>query len=569
MKTPRYILGFNSHIHDSSACLLKDGVLVMAVEEERLSRRKHTKDFPRLATLACLKQAGISLDDVDHVAFCFDPWRGLPRIALHFLKNLPSSLHLLRDRAGSGYMAMFRMRGIMASQLGVEDGIRFRFQFVEHHMAHAASVFYVSPFDEAAILSIDGVGEWATVLQGHGRGLGIRKLQETSFPHSLGLVYQAVTVHLGFRAMCDESKVMGLASYGDPAPYRELMRDVMRLHDGGKVIIDRSYVSYDRYGHHRMLSDRFIAAAGPARRYEEPIESRHQHLAAALQERLGDAGVHVARDLRARAGSTNLCLTGGVALNSVMNERIRREAGFERVFMQPACNDAGAAMGAALYVEHGLLRQPRRSVFDSPYTGPDYAEGEMETELRSAGLAVERPEDLVPRVARLIGSGKVVAWFQGRVEWGPRALGNRSILADPRRVDMRDVLNVKVKHREAFRPFAPVVLLERAAEFFECDGPSPYMLFVMNVREDKRATIPAVTHVDGTARVQTLTRTLNPLLYDLLTEFDALTGVPVLLNTSFNDRGEPIVCSPADAVRTFTSTRIDAIVMGPFLARKA
>ena len=564
-----HILGINSNIHDSAACLLKDGALVMAIEEERLSRKKHSKDFPRLAVGACLAAAGIDMDGIDHVAFCFDPWVGLPHVASHFVRTLPGSLLLAKDRAGSGYMDMFRMRRIMAAELSLNGRARkLPFHFVEHHMTHAASVFYPSPFEEAAILSIDGVGEWTTLLLAHGRGSRIDKLKELPFPHSLGLLYQAITIHLGFRGMCDETKVMGLASYGDPSRYRALFERMVHLGADGDVRMDPAYLCYGRYGHVRMLSDRFIAETVPARRYEEPIEQHHHDLAAAVQERLELAGLHVARDLRRRSGSTRLCLAGGVALNSVMNERIRLEAGFDEVFLQPACNDAGTALGAALHIEHAVLGRPRGYRFESPYTGPEYGEDEMLAALRDAGLEHERPADLERDVAAILAEGLVVGWFQGRTEWGPRALGNRSILADPRRADMREILNVKVKHRELFRPFAPVVKLERAGDYFACGMASPYMLFVTEVKPEMRSTIPAVTHVDGTARVQTVTAELNPRLHALLDEFEKLTSVPVLLNTSFNDRGEPIVCSPRDAVRTFTSTKIDVLVLGPFLARK-
>ncbi|MFN7975242.1 MAG: carbamoyltransferase C-terminal domain-containing protein [Acidobacteriota bacterium] len=567
---PIYILGINSNIHDSAACLVKDGAVVMAVEEERLSREKHSKAFPRLATLACLKEAGIGIGELGHVAFCFDPWVGIPHIATHFFRNLPKSLQLLKDRVSGGYVDMFRMKSVLERSLELNGDPRtFRFHFVEHHIAHSASVFYVSPFDEAAILSIDGVGEWATIVEAKGQGTSIKKLKEIGFPHSLGLLYQAVTVHLGFRGNYDETKVMGLASYGDPERYRALFEDVLRLGPGGAVTVNRDYIAFDRQGHHRMLSDRFVEAAGPPRAFADPIDKRHEDLASALQKRLEEAGVHVARDLRERSGCRNLCLSGGVALNSVMNERIRLEAGFDDVFVQPACNDAGTAMGAALWIEHALLGGRRSYVMESPYIGPGYDEAEMRAALLEGGVASEEPPDLVERVARLIADGNVVGWFQGRSEWGPRALGNRSILADPRRKDMREILNVKVKHRETFRPFAPIVPLERCAEFFDCDKPSPYMLFVTRVKPDKREVIPAVTHVDGTARVQTVTRAVNPRMVDLLGAFERITGVPVLLNTSFNDRGEPIVCSPRDAIRTFKSTRIDALVLGSHLALKS
>lgn len=541
------------------------------MEEERLSRVKHTRDFPVLAARFCLEREGLRASDLDHVAFCFNPWHAAPRIAAHFLRNLPHSLWLLRERATGGFGNMFHMRRIARDRLR-EDGaaLRFGFHFVEHHLAHAASVFFVSPFEEAAILSLDGVGEWATTLSATGHGNRITKVGEVGFPHSLGLLYQAVTVHLGFRKLCDETKVMGLASYGDPARYRDLFRKVLRLVPDGSIVLDRDYVCFDRHGHRRMLSDSFVAAAGAARVYGEPVERRHEDLAAALQERTGEAGVHIAAHLRRRTGLSKLCLAGGVALNSVMNERIRTEAGFDEVFMQPACNDAGTASGAALWLQHSVLGHPRRFVFCNPYTGPEYDEEQMAAAIRAAGLDFESPEParLIEIVAEALDRGEVVGWFQGRSEWGPRALGNRSILADPRRADMRDVLNAKVKHRESFRPFAPVVPLERAREFFACSQPSPYMLFVTAVREEKRSVIPAVTHVDGTARIQTVTAEVNPRLYQLLLAFERRTGVPVLLNTSFNNCGEPIVCSPTDAVNTFERTRIDLLAMGPFLARK-
>lgn len=555
-----HILGLTAHMHDSAACLLSDGRTAAFAEEERFTRRKHTGEFPAEAVRWCLREAGIGMTDVDHVAFFWRPWLGLGRRAAQFVTGLPRSL---AQNPG-------RLR-ILRDMIGVRAGLRRDwafgkdFHFVPHHDAHLCNAFFPSPFDSAALLSLDGNGEICTTRFGVGEGARVRRIRDVLYPHSLGLLYLCVTEYLGFHENCDEGKVMGLAGHGKPA-HLDFFRRICRLEDDGGIRLDMSYfdVHLDKK---QYVTERFITALGPRRLPGAPIEPRHADVAASLQARTEEAALHMARHLRKLTGLPRLCLSGGVALNSVMNGRILREGIFDDIFIQPAAGDAGCALGAALYVNHILLGHTNRSPMTHAYVGPEFDESAARAALDAAGLSHERPESLPQRCAREIADGKILGWFQGRMECGPRALGNRSILADPRRPDMKDTLNHRVKHREGFRPFAPSVLADRCREWFDCAYPSPFMLLVYNVLPEKRPLVPAIAHVDGTARVQTVTPAGNPLFHDLIREFDALTGVPMVLNTSFNGPGEPIVCTPADAVKCFLATGMDLLAIGPFLAR--
>ncbi|MEA3365811.1 MAG: carbamoyltransferase C-terminal domain-containing protein, partial [Candidatus Hydrogenedentes bacterium] len=449
-------------------------------------------------------------------------------------------------------------------------GRNTKLHFMEHHPAHAASAFLVSPFDRAALLSIDYIGEWAATWAGVGEGTVVRRLFSEHYPNSLGVFYTAITDYLGFLRANDEYKVMGLASYGEPE-YLDEFRKIVQLRPEGRYRIDLSwfkchYLPGSRQGY---VSDAFLKRFGPPRRKGEAIEERQANIAASAQAVLEEVVLHIARHLHEQTASENLCLAGGVALNCAMNGRLLRESPFERFYVQPAAGDDGIAIGAAFQLYHGLTGAERSFAMDDARIGPEYSDDEIRTFLDLAKLPYETPPDLVARAAELIAGGNIVGWFQGRMEFGPRALGARSILADPTRPEMKDLINTHVKHREEFRPFAPSCLEEHADEYFEgCDRASPFMLFVYPVKPEKREEVPAITHVDGTARVQTVSRETQPLYYDVIKAFSRLRGVPMVLNTSFNVMGEPIVNTPAEAIRCFYSTGMDALVIGKYVALK-
>ncbi len=555
-----YVLGITSFGHDSAAALLHDGHLVCAVEEERFARKKHTGEFPARAIQACLAAARIRPDQVDAVGFYWNPWAQIARRGMHLVRYFPDSLALLSLKLNT-VSSRWSVPGRIRDFLGKPS---LPVHMVEHHLAHAASAFHVSPFDEAAILSIDGTGEWTTTLYAHGRGNDIRKLKEIYFPNTLGDLYTAVCVYLGFMPCSGEGKVMGLAAYGDPNPWYEPMREMVRLKGDGDYVLDTRNFLFHVKGEQEWYSPRMVQIFGPPRPPEAPIEKRHEDIAAALQRVLEECVMDLVGYLKRATGSDRLCLAGGVALNSVMNGRILREGPFREVSVQPAANDAGASLGAALYVYHCIHGGARGYVLDSAQLGPEHSEEEMRQAAGASGLPVqEMPvEDLVPHAAEALAQGKIIGWFRGRAEFGPRALGARSILADPRRKEMKDILNFRVKHREPFRPFAPAIPLERCADYFERDYPSPFMLLVYNVLTHRRDEVPSITHVDGTARVQTVDKRIDPVFHSLVEEFGRKTGTPVLLNTSFNVRGEPIVNSPEQAVSCFLGTDLDALALG-------
>lgn len=557
------ILGVNAHHGDAAACLLVDGRLVAAVEEERFRRIKHWAGVPTRAVAYCLREAGLAFKDLDVIACNRDPKANLLKKALFGFSKRPS-LGLVKDRLKNASQI-----GDLKKSLEAELGpTRAELRRVEHHRAHLGSAFYPSPFDSAALLSVDGFGDFVSTMLAEGKGSDIRVLDKVVFPHSLGLFYTAVTQYLGFPHYGDEYKLMGLAAYGEPVP----LEDIVRLKDGGLFDLNLDYFLHHSEGVSmtwesgapvlgRAYSDKFVSAFGPARSPDQPIEQRHKNLAAAAQAVYEKAFFHLLHRLYEKTKNPRLCLAGGCALNSVANGKIFQNTPFREIYVQPAAGDAGGAIGAAFD-----SCRARGFVMNHAYWGPGYNREEIGKFVPHAE-SVEDPDELLRRTAHLIREGKVVGWFQGRMEWGPRALGNRSILADPRRAEMKDILNERIKRREAFRPFAPAILQERVGDYFEQSYPDPFMVKVYKIRPEKRVSIPAVTHVDGSGRLQTVSRDENPLYWGLIREFDRLTGVPVLLNTSFNEN-EPIVCTPQEALDCFKRTRMDALVMGEFILTK-
>lgn len=591
------ILGISCHYHDAAAALLSDGQLVAAAEEERFSRIKHDSAFPDKAIAFCLAQGGLRAADLDYVVFYEKPLLKFHRLLMTLAGESPRTARTFRDSMTSWLGEKLWIKPTIQERLGVPAS---RILFCEHHLSHAASALYCSPFKEAAILTVDGVGEWSTTTLGRGtarwEGVGenrINLFSEMRFPHSLGLLYSAFTAFLGFEVNEGEYKVMGMAPYGRPVHTDKVLR-LLRLHDDGSFELDLSYFSF-HYHRERTFSRRFTDLFGAPRDPRagftppgSPLQGdstssaereRHQYyadVAASVQRVTEEILLKMARHLQRQTGLKSLCLAGGVALNSVANYRLLKETPFEEIYIQPAAGDAGGALGAALYVEHAVLGRPRRFVLDHAAWGAAVEAGSAGDFFSSSGIPHETLEDeerLVSRVVDLLAAGKVVGWAQGRFEWGPRALGHRSILADPRREDMKDIVNTKIKFREPFRPFAPSIAEERAGEFFDFPDPARhlaprFMLMVAPVRPDKRASLPAVTHVDGSGRLQTVSKKTSPLYHRLITRFGESSGVPVVLNTSFNLRGEPIVNSPADAFRTFSAGRLDALVVGPHLVAK-
>jgi len=565
------ILGINCFKHDASAALLVDGVPVAAVEEERLSRVKHDGRFPGRAIRHCLDAAGIGAEQLDHVAFYMLPGLVFRENLTYWPRHLAVSGLTGLGFWGSQLRAGARMRSIpsrVRELLGSEmEGTTFH--FVEHHPAHAAAGFFASGFESAAVLTLDGVGERDTGTAGTYDPDGYRILRRMRFPHSPGFFYSAVTDYLGFRPDRDEYKVMGLASYGEPE-HLDFFRKLISVDPGGMLRVDTGYFAYHQTANRkRFFGHQLVRALGPARGKDEEIEQRHADIAHSAQKALEEAVLQLAVELREETGEERLVISGGVGLNCVMNGRLLREAGYCEIYPMPAPHDAGTSLGAAWHVDRVVLGR-RRPLAELPhlYLGPSFDEQAIEDELRGNKIGFTRPDDLTATVAARLEQGRVVGWFQGGAEFGPRALGNRSIIADPRRPEMQDTVNACVKRREEFRPFAPSALEEKAGEWFEGCRRSPHMILVFDVPERLRGQLPAVTHVDGTARVHTVTREANPLYYKLIGEFEKLTGVPVILNTSFNVKGEPIVTTPREAVRTFFGTGMDALAIGPFLVEK-
>lgn len=567
-----YVLGLTT-MGESAAALLHDDEIVACAEEERFSRRKHHIGFPHQSVAYCLREAGIGIADVDHVTHYWKPWVLGHRIG-HTLGLALKGIRLFEARARRGahqvrghYLPMFYMPLKVRREFG---GGRFRFHYVDHHVSHAASAFYVSPFDEAAVLTFDGAGEDTTVLLAHGRGRRIEVLRRIRLPHSLGQFYSAVTNFLGFDMFAgDEYKVMGMAGWGEPVHYEALAREVLVRDAPGSFVLDVTFLDHHLAKHHQY-GERARRLFGPPRRPEDDVVQRHFDVAASVQKAFEETLFHLLRWLHERTGSRNLCLAGGCALNSLANGKLADHTPFERFFFQPASHDAGGALGSALQLRHGVLGLERRApAMRHAYYGPGFGEAECRAALEAAGVAYARLEDeaLLPRLAAALAAGELVAWFQGRMEWGPRALGNRSFLADPRQPAMKEALNRKIKLREPFRPFAPSMPREAAPRYFGRDLEAPFMITVFPVLPERRAEIPAVVHVDGTARPQLVERDVNPRFWSLIREFEKRSGVPVLLNTSFNVQ-EPIVCTPQDAVRTWLATEVEHLALGNLLASR-
>lgn len=595
------IIGLNAYHGDASACLVRDGEIVAAAEEERFRRIKHWAGFPSEAMRWCLEEAGATLGDVNAIALNSDPKANLLRRIGYAALNRPDP-RLILDRLRN-----------QQKRSSVEAELRHAFprqtfkgpvHRVEHHLAHMASAFLVSPFKEAVAVSIDGFGDFASAAWGAGRGTNLTLDGRVSFPHSLGAFYQAITQHLGFPHYGDEYKVMGLAPYGEPR-FLNLMRRIILLHDDGSFALDltffrhhREKIAYEWSGGAPHVGTLFSPALeellGPARGKDEPLTQRHQDIARSAQAMYEEAFFHLLGKLHARYGLDDLALAGGCAMNSVANGKVKRRSPFKRVYIQSAAGDAGGAIGAAILMWHGIAKQSGdagpwpsalagdarmgRRVMDHAYLGPGINRQEIEAliEQRSAELgaqgcvvsSIADEGELCRRTAEAISRGQVVGWFQGRMEWGARALGNRSIVCDPRRPDMKDILNLKIKRRESFRPFAPSILREHVAEWFEEDDDVPFMMQVFQIRAEKRALIPAVTHVDGSGRLQTVHRQTNPRYWQLIEAFRHLTGVPIVLNTSFNEN-EPVVCRPEEALDCFLRTKMDMLVLGDWVVARS
>ena len=564
-ETPTYVLGLSCFYHDSAAALLKDGVVIAAGQEERFSRKRHDSGFPEKAIQYVLHEAGIKPDELDAVGFYDKPLLKFERMLSTYVATFPRSFSSFRKAMPVWLHEKLWVPSIIRKELKPYKG---PILFAEHHMSHAASCFLPSPYDEAAILTVDGVGEWATASFGVGRGSDITLFKEIRFPHSLGLLYSAFTYYLGFKVNSAEYKVMGLAPYGKPVHFERIMKDMVHLNEDGSFKLNMKYFSYD-YGL-RMTNGAFDDFfGGPPRKPEAWMAEREFDIAASVQKVCEEVVLKMVRHLHQETGLDKLCMAGGVALNCVANGRVIRETPMKQLWVQPAAGDAGGAVGVAHYIYNTLHKKPRAASWTHAYLGPEFKDAEIARFLDESGAMYETLTDgeLVKRTAKLLSEGNVIGWFQGRMEFGPRALGGRSILADPRDPKMRDTLNMKIKFREGFRPFAPSVLLDKASEWFEIDCDSPYMLLVAQVREGKR-TIPSVTHVDNSARLQTVRREDSPLYYDVISEFEKLTGVPIVINTSFNVRGEPIVCTPHDAYLCFMRTNMDQLVLGHHLLQK-
>ncbi len=561
------VLGISCYYHDSAAALIVDGKLVACAEQERFSRKKHDSDFPLDAITFCLQKAGITIDQVDAVAFYEKPLLKFERLLFSHIDGFPKSLPTFLKAMPSWLGTKLRLQSKIKRTLKYRGPV----YYVHHHMAHAAAAFLVSPFKQAAVCTSDGVGEWTTNSLGHASEKEITLKKEIRFPHSLGLLYSTVTAYLGFSVNNSEYKVMGLSPNGDPSVYREHFKQIIDVAEDGSYAFDMSYFNF--HVGSRMPSRKFCDLfGGPARDAESELLQRHKDIAAALQERVEEIQLMQLRHLYNITNCENLVMGGGVALNSVFNGKILSETPFSKVWIHPNATDGGSSVGAAFYVYNTVFDNERDYEFNNPYQGPAFSDRQIKGFLEEHGVVYDQFESkdaLVERTAELLVENKVIGWFQGGMEWGPRALGARSIISNASNPDMKEILNTKVKHREPFRPFAPVVCAEDAPVYFECDVPVPvpadYMLMVYPIKKEFHDSIPAVTHVDGSGRLQTVRREQNELYYDVIKAFGRLSGIPILVNTSFNIRGEPIVCSPFDAYRCMMGTGIDCLIMGSFV----
>jgi carbamoyltransferase len=606
------ILGINAYHGDAAAALIRDGKLIAAVEEERFNRFKHCAGFPTESIRYCLQTAGLKVEDIDHIGISRDPSAHLHKKILFAATRAAKQAagtggrrlapegtvaveeHEANGKNGNGGPGIFRqvkdrlsnaakvrdLKDDLAAALGVsKKALRARFHNIEHHRAHLASSFYVSPFEHAALLSIDGFGDFISTMWARGDGNQIDVLGQVEYPHSTGIVYTATTQFIGFPHYGDEGKVMGLAPYGKPR-FIEEFRDIIRTANNGQFRLNLDYFRHHAEGVDmswdegspvigRIFSEEFAHTFGPARPKGGELTEREHDIAASLQLRLEEVGFHILNHLHEQTGLTDLGLSGGVAYNSVMNGKILLNTPFKRIFIQPAAGDSGTALGVCYQIYNGILNSPRGEVMEGAYTGPEYTEAEVRAELESSQVEFETYSDreVTRRAAQDIANGLVVGWFQGRMEFGPRALGNRSIVVDPRRAEMKDILNDRIKKREPFRPFAPSVLEERVGEYFEQTHPAPTMLMVYQIKPERRGEVPAVTHVDGSGRLQTVSRSVNDRYYQLISDFNELTGVPIVLNTSFNEN-EPIVCTPRHAIDCFLKTRMDVLYVGNYAVRR-
>jgi carbamoyltransferase len=589
------ILGISCYFHDAAAALLRDGQLVAAAEEERFTRKKHDYEFPQHAIDFCLRSGGLRAPDLDYVAFFEKPFVKFERLLLSSMQTFPRSHRVFREAMVNWLGDKLWVKSLIQKRLGMAPS---KILFSEHHLSHAASAFLCSPFSEAAILTVDGVGEWTTASLGIGRDTEIKLLKEIRFPHSLGLLYSAFTAFLGFEVNEGEYKVMGMAPFGAPR-YIDKVHKLIRIGRDGDFELDMDYFSF-HYSADQTFSGKFCDLFGPPRpsetyfftpasgypsyfgskpsNYQELAEQNQYYadVAASIQAVTEETLLKMAHHAYRETGLKRLCMAGGVALNSVANGKILRDTPFEQIYIQPAAGDGGCAVGAALYAYHMVLGKPRTFVMEHAYWGEEHSAGEIEMFLKANNIRyqkIDEDEKLIERVVDQLQEGKVIGWSQGRFEWGPRALGNRSIIADPRRPEMKDIVNTKIKFREPYRPFAPSVLAEKADQFFDFPEaaqhyPARFMLYVMDVKENKRDSVPAITHVDGTGRLQVVDQATAPLYYQLIRRFGEATGVPVLLNTSFNLRGEPIVNTPQEAFMTFSRSEMDLLVLGQYLIEK-
>lgn len=572
-KKPTYVLGIGCFYHDASATLIRDGKIVAAAAEERFTRIKHDSNFPTNAIKYCMEFCGISADDLNYVGFYEKPLLKIERILFQHLAYFPHTLGTFIKTTPT--LLGKKMR--LAKALKKEIKYRGDVIYVEHHLAHAASSFYSSSFEDAAVLVVDGVGEFACTSWGIGHKNEVRLINEICFPHSLGLFYSTITAYLGFAVNNDEYKVMGLAAYGSvdgqTNPYYKKMKKIIKIADDGSYALDMSFFSF-QYGEKMPSQEMCNLLGGPIRENTEILTRRHHLIAAAAQMVLEEALLQIFKHLHEETQLKNIVFSGGVALNSVCNSKILSQSGFENVWINPDPGDGGASMGVALYINHAILKN-KRICFETPYLGPEFSTKEIKAAIDERKLKYtyyQNINDVLRQAAKLIGDNYVIGWFQGRMEWGPRALGNRSILANASNPEMKDILNRMVKHRESFRPFAPAVCEEETGKYFETESLSQdlarYMLTISKVNNDQITRLPSITHVDHTARVQTVSEENNPIFYNLIKQYGTIYGDPVIINTSLNVNGEPIVCTPQDAINTFLSTEIDHIFIGNFLLSK-
>ena len=565
MRNPVFILGISCYYHDSAAVILRDGVIISAAQEERFSRKKQDDRFPRNAVEYCLKEAGITKEELNYVIFYDKPFTKFERILQIAVDAWPFGYRQFMQSMPLWLKEKFWIKQKIANELNYDGEILFS----QHHLSHAAGAYFGSSFNEATVVTLDGVGEWETTGVGFGKGDDVKITDTIHFPHSIGLLYSAITGYLGFKVNSAEYKVMGLAPYGDPKKYLDQVRKLIEVNEDGSYKLNMKYFAYT-YGL-RMTNRRLHKLfGGPPRKSESALEQHHKDIAAALQQVTEEVVLKIVRYAYKKHPSENLCLSGGVSLNCVANGRILREGPFKNIYIQPASGDAGGALGAAQYLWHSILKNSKTddTRFKTPYLGPEFSDQEIEDCMRSAGdIKWQKFEDneLINHVSSLIDGENVIGWFQGRMEFGPRALGNRSIIADARRKENWQKVNLKIKFRESFRPFAPTVLEEKCSEWFDLAVPTPYMLLVADV---KKEGVPAITHVDNSARIQSVNRSQNQKYYDLIKAFESRTGCPVIINTSFNVRGEPIVCSPKDALHCFMHTEMDYLVLGNYVLNK-